>query len=287
MPPSHAGRTTVSTKAVQRVHTESRLKKKKHGHGEGEGGGERWLLTYADMITLLLALFIILFAISTPNNVKYAQLARAMSGGFGGTNAVNVPTVGNAGASQVTSTKPSSTSKSKSSSSSSSSSTSTAKTQSQASTKAITTLESKIKEIVKKNHMEHNVHVYVTGRGLVITLLSDSANYSSGSAALRPQTLALLHQISGFLSHITNDIRVEGNTDNVPIVTAEYPSNWELSSARAVVVTRFLVDQEHLDGRRLSAVGQGPYKPVVDNDTEAHRQLNRRVDIVVMNTRPS
>ena len=273
MPPPHAGRTTVVPKTVVRVH-ESRLKKKEHGEGE-EGGGERWLLTYADMITLLLALFIILFAISTPNKVKYAQLARAMSGGFGGTSAVNVPTVGAAGASNVTGTTQSKIpAKSKSAS--------------PAAPAPMTKSEEKtVKDIIKKAKMEQKVHVHMEARGLVITLLSDSANYSSGSAELRPQTLALLRQISGFLGHITNDIRVEGNTDNIPIATAEYPSNWELSSARAVVVTRFLVDQEHLDGRRLSAVGHGPFKPAVDNTTEAHRQLNRRVDIVVMNTRPS
>ncbi len=273
MPPSHAGRTIVAPKTVVKV-SESRLKKKKHG-GHEEGGGERWLLTYADMITLLLALFIILFAISTPNKVKYAQLARAMSGGFGGTSAINVPTSGSAGASNTVSTTTSKTpGKAKSDS---------AAQQAQ----AVKSLEKIVKEIVKKNGAEQKVHVHMEARGLVITLLSDSANYSSGSAALTPQTLALLHQISGFLNHITNDIRVEGNTDNIPIATAEYPSNWELSSARAVVVTRFLIDQEHVDGRRLSAVGHGPYKPAVDNTTEAHRQLNRRVDIVVMNTRPS
>lgn len=275
MPPSPGASRTTITKPVVKVH-ESRLKKKKHG-GHEEGGGERWLLTYADMITLLLALFIILFAISTPNKVKYAQLARAMSGGFGGTSAVNVPTIGSAGASNITGTSSSKTAaKAKSAAAAA------------AAPKPVTkAMEKAIKDIIKKNKMEQKVHVHMEARGLVITLLSDSANYSSGSAKLRPATLAFLAQISGFLSHITNDIRVEGNTDNIPIATAEYPSNWELSSARAVVVTRFLVEQEHLDGRRLSAVGHGAFKPAVDNSTEAHRQLNRRVDIVVMNTRPS
>lgn len=273
--PPQSGKTTV-VKTVVRVH-ESRLKKKKH---EEEGSAERWLLTYCDMITLLLALFIILFAISTPNKVKYAQLARAMSGGFGGTNAVNVPTKGSVGSTQVTSTSPT-VSPQKAKSSASTQTAPPAKP-----TPLTKTMEKKVKEIIKKAQMDRKVHVHMDARGMVISLLSDSANYSSGSAELRPPTLALLRKISGFLGHISNDIRVEGFTDNIPIGTAEYPSNWELSSARAVVVTRFLVEQEHIDGRRLSAAGYGEYKPSVPNDTEAHRELNRRVDIVVMNTRP-
>jgi chemotaxis protein MotB len=274
--PGQSGKTTV-VKTVVRVH-ESRLKKKKQE--EGEGGGERWLLTYADMITLLLALFIILFAISTPNKVKYAQLARAMSGGFGGTNAINVPTKGSVGSTQTTSTSPTVSPK-KAKSAASSQTAQPAKP-----TPLTKKSEKTVKEIIKKSRMDRKVHVHMDSRGLVISLLSDSANYSSGSAEIRPQTLALLRKISGFLSHISNDIRVEGFTDNIPIGTAEYPSNWELSSDRAVVVARFLVEQERIDGRRLSAAGYGEYKPSVPNDTEAHRQLNRRVDIVVMNTRP-
>ncbi len=304
MPPSHGGRAAAAGKTVVHVH-ESRLKKKKHGHAE-EGSSERWLLTYADMITLLLALFIILFAISTPNKVKYAQLARAMSGGFGGTNAINVPSSGSAGASNITgqAATPNTANLKYSTSTENTKALNPPSQPSQPSSPVPTTvptaapapattpapltkaLEAKIKAVVKATQMQQKVHVHLEGRGLVISLLSDSANYNSGSAELRPETLQLLHRISAFLGNITNDIRIEGNTDNVPIETAEYPSNWELSSARAVVVTRFLVEHEHLDGRRFSAVGHGQFKPAVGNDTPIHRQLNRRVDIVIMNTRP-
>jgi chemotaxis protein MotB len=135
--------------------------------------------------------------------------------------------------------------------------------------------------------MQKKVLVKTTSRGLVISLLTDHTSFESGSAVLQPAAGNLLTAIGPFLGRITNEIRVEGNTDNIPIATAEYPTNWELSTARAVVVTRFLAEQEHLNPGRLSAAGYGQFNPQTDNTSEAHRQLNRRVDIVILNTRPT
>jgi chemotaxis protein MotB len=90
------------------------------------------------------------------------------------------------------------------------------------------------------------------------------------------------------LKKTPNLIRVEGNTDNVPIHTAQYPTNWELSAARAIGVARYLVEHDGLDPYRVSAAGYGEFRPRVPNDTDDHRQQNRRVDIVLLNaTKPS
>lgn len=265
MPPKVQEKKKV--KQVIRVH-DARQKKK---HAEHEGNGERWLLTYADMITLLLALFIILFAISTPNKVKYDALAKEMAGGFG-PSTLNIqpsgPQMGQQASGKSKDTK-----------------TSQEIIKAAQASKQSQELEKKIKQTVAKLKMQQRVQIKRTSRGIVVSLLTDRTSFQSGSAILQPGAEHLLSSIAPFLAHITNEIRIEGNTDNIPIQTAEYPTNWELSAARAVGVTRFLSEQEHLNPQRLSAAGYGQYKPQTDNNSEAHRQLNRRVDIVILNTR--
>jgi len=117
----------------------------------------------------------------------------------------------------------------------------------------------------------------------VITLLSDKSYYDSGSAELRPETKKIIDDIYHFLKKNNNLIRVEGNTDNVPIHTALYPTNWELSTARAVGVVRYMVEDDGLDPTRVSAAGYGEFRPRKPNDNDADRQQNRRVDIVLLN----
>jgi chemotaxis protein MotB len=117
----------------------------------------------------------------------------------------------------------------------------------------------------------------------VITLLSDKAYYDSGSADLRPETKKLLDVVAGQLRAVSNEVRVEGSTDNVPIATAEYPTNWELSAARSTGVTRYLVEHAKIIPTRISFAGYGEYRPKFANDTDAHRQQNRRVDVVILN----
>lgn len=215
----------------------------------------RWLLTYADMITLLLALFIILFSISTINRVKLQRLVHDISGGFNSENAINNPPNGGATGDRTGN-------------------------QGDAN---LQQLQKQIKAYIQKNRLESKVQTRIDKRGLVITLLTDKALYDSGSAELLPETKKLLDEIDTPLKKTTNEIRVEGNTDNVPIATSAYPTNWELSAARATGVTRYLVEHGGLNPTRLSFAGYGEFRPVRKNDTEADRQSNRRVDIVIVN----
>jgi chemotaxis protein MotB len=217
-------------------------------------GMMRWLLTYADMITLMLALFIILFAMSTISRVKVQEFAKLVSAGFDNTWSVNQPPNGG-----------------------------TEGEQSFNASANIPAIQKELEQYVEQHKLENQVRVHMDHRGLVITLLSDKAFYDSGSAELRPQTMQILDAVDGFLKKTPNLIRVEGNTDNEPIHTAQYPTNWELSAARAVGVARYLVEHDGLDPTRVSAAGYGEFRPRKPNDTDADRQENRRVDIVLLN----
>jgi chemotaxis protein MotB len=217
-------------------------------------GMMRWLLTYADMITLLLALFIILFAISTISSVKFQRLARQISGGFNSTDAINNPpnggTVG------------------------------TDKGQTEEANMA--SIKSQLDRFIAQRNLQQKVRTQITKSGLIITLLSDKAYYNSGSADLRPETKELLDAVAGQIRHVRNDVRVEGNTDNVPIATSSFPTNWELSAARATNVTRYLVEHDKIPPTRLSFAGYGEFRPKYPNDNDTHRQENRRTDIVIL-----
>jgi chemotaxis protein MotB len=233
---------------------ESRFRKKAEETKVETAGMMRWLLTYADMITLMLALFIILFAMSTISKVKFQRFAKDVAGGFDNQWSTNAPPQGGSDQNQrLNSASP------------------------------IPMIQEKLEAYVRQNHLQTQVQVHMDHRGLVITLLSDKSYYDTGSAELRPETKKILDNVDVFLRKNENLIRVEGNTDNVPIATAAYPSNWELSTARAVNVVRYLVEHDRLDPMRISAAGYGQYHPRTDNNTPAARAQNRRVDIVLLN----
>ncbi len=219
----------------------------------------RWLLTYADMITLLLALFIILFAISTISKVKFQTLAKEISGGFNGPYAINNPPNGGA-----TGAEPG-----------------------RAGDADLERVKRQVDAYVRERKLQDKVQTKITKRGLVISLLTDKALYDSGSADLRPDTRALIDEIRNVIAKNNNDIRVEGYTDDIPIATSSFPSNWELSAARATNVVRYLVEQKTIAPSRMSAAGYAEFRPAHKNDSEEHRRLNRKVDIVILNAKYS
>jgi chemotaxis protein MotB len=230
------------------------------GGGKGaeameSAGMMRWLLTYADMITLLLALFIILFSISTINKVKLQRLVRDLGGGFNSQDAINNPPNGQT--------------------------TSVTKDDLQA-------MQSQLQSYIQSQSLQKSVQTKITRDGkkreLVITLLSDKQLFESGKADIKPFTKKILDEVYRQLKDRANEVRVEGNTDNVPISNGQFPSNWELSAARATGVARYFVEDDGLAARRISALGYGEYRPKFPNDTDAHRASNRRVDVVILDT---
>ncbi len=240
--------------AVSGSESRSRLRRAKAEALES-AGMMRWLLTYADMITLLLALFIILFAISTISAVKFNKLAQAIAGGFSSTDLVNNPPNGGTTGAQHGRTDEAN----------------------------MAAVKAQLDKYIAQQSLRSKVQTRIGKQGLVITLLSDKTYYDSGSAELRPETKRLLDVVAGQLRNVRNEVRVEGSTDNVPIATAQFPTNWELSAARATGVTRYLVEHERIDPTRISFAGFGQFRPKFPNDSDAHRQQNRRVDIVILN----
>lgn len=141
-------------------------------------------------------------------------------------------------------------------------------------------LEEDVRDIINKNNLK-GVQVELDERGLVIRFV-EGVLFDSGKADLKKQARAVLDKIAPILKQSKRQIRVEGHTDNVPIHTRQFPSNWELSTARAVNVVRYFIEKHNLSPYTISAAGYGEYRPVAPNDTDKHRALNRRVDIVIL-----
>jgi chemotaxis protein MotB len=208
------------------------------------------------MITLLLALFIVLFSISSISKVKFKALAHEMSGGFAGSDADNRPQPAEKDAAQDT--------------------------------QSLNALAAALQKYVRAKHLTKNVDVHIEKRGVVVSLRTDQAMFASGSAILEPQAGELIHALAGFLLTPAQRLRIlkiEGNTDDVPISTPLYPTNWELSTSRAVAVTRHLSEHDGISADRLAAIGFAEWHPLVANTSDANRLLNRRVDIVVLRFR--
>jgi chemotaxis protein MotB len=139
-----------------------------------------------------------------------------------------------------------------------------------------------LQKIADRLSNREDIAVSFTRKGLVMRL-SDHALFDAGIAEISPKALPLLHKIGTIIAETAYEVRVEGHTDDVPIQTARYPSNWELSTARAVNVLRYLIRTFQIPSERLSAQGFGEYQPMVPNDNAANRAKNRRVEIVFLN----
>ena len=157
----------------------------------------------------------------------------------------------------------------------------TAKEKSRADIQEFKKIEENIKAFLQEKGAEDKVKMEIGPRGLVISL-KDTEFFDSGKANVRAQSMYLLDNITQAISKYSNSIRIEGHTDNVPIKTSQFPSNWELSTARATNIVRYLIDAHEFPPERVSAIGYGEYRPIADNGTEEGRQKNRRVDVVVL-----
>ncbi|MDQ2687131.1 MAG: OmpA family protein [Armatimonadota bacterium] len=264
-------------------HTRNRRKGGHGGGGEHENA-ERWLLTYADMITLLVAFFIMLYAMSVMNVQKFQQLAISVRSGFGSSMMNGEPSVlGNSGVSGMPSIlangrQPNEDGKSQKDGGLD------ALKKDQAARQDAHNLDKAyevIQAYIKKNHLENVMHAERDERGVVVTVMTDKMLFASGAADLRPEETGLLSKVAAVADTVPNQVRVEGHTDNLPIHTARFPSNWELSTMRATVVLRFF-EKQGIASNRLEAAGYAEQHPIVPNDTEAHRATNRRVEVVIL-----
>jgi chemotaxis protein MotB len=279
--------------------------RRRHGGAE-EGSNERWLLTYADMITLLMALFMVLFSISSVNISKYQTLQKSLKAAFSGNilpggkavaqqgatdNAAQTPasvelqaiepvkTEGSASLQNSSLHGASATTASSTSASAAAAALKQAAIQNQAAEFA--RIKAELDAYAASHGFAKSVQTTIEARGLVIRVLTDDLLFASGKAALEGRAGGLLAEIAQLLNvDQTHPISVEGNTDNVPIHSSQFPSNWELSTARASTVVRFLI-AHGIGAGRLTATGNAEQHPFDSNATAAGRARNRRVEIVM------
>jgi chemotaxis protein MotB len=138
----------------------------------------------------------------------------------------------------------------------------------------------KLTELQKK---ENDITVAYSPQGIVMRL-SDRALFAVGVGAISPQAIPLLKKVGDIIAKTSFGVRIEGHSDDLPIKTAQFPSNWELSTARAVNVLRYFIESGGISSQRLSAVGFGEFQPMVPNDSIEHRARNRRVEIIFLNS---
>jgi chemotaxis protein MotB len=212
-------------------------------HDEGEK--DRYLITYADLITLLLGLFIILYASSKIDAKKYEGIAAAFGNYLGNESFVS------------------------------------SSSESKVIPEPKDKLSSELSKLIAKSEYSHSIQMEETERGITVHILDDVL-FQPGQAALTESSKNVLKQIAEVVKMFPNDIRIEGHSDNIPIKTARYPSNWHLAAARAVETVHYLYEIEGLDPDKLSSVSYGEYKPRDSNDTPAGRTKNRRVDLVIL-----
>ncbi len=227
---------------------------------------ERWLLTYSDLITLLLAFFVIMYGISSADAKKFTKFSAAMKRAF------NVGVLeGSPSASILEQTMGISSE----ASSAEDLSTST----------ELETVLTEMSSVMQDEYLSDKVSIGLREDGIAISV-SGNLLFASGRADLRPDAVKLLQAVGKVLNRLPNAVRIEGHTDDVPPTGTEYPSNWELSGARAVAVVRYLTEIEGVDPSRVSAVAYSQYQPVVANDSARDRARNRRSEIVILNMPP-
>lgn len=236
---------------------------KKKQEEEIKMGAPEYMLTYGDMMTLLLCFFVLLFSFSNIDAQKFKAVVQSFSGAFGildGGASIQPGDMLNAGSLENKADS--------------------AKMEMENLENLKTTLE----DYTKKNGLENSVTVSNEPSGLLIRV-KDNILFDPGSAELKQQSLVVMKYVAEVLQKEEfkeKFVSVEGHTDNVPMRSARYPSNWELSVSRASNVVRYFVEVGLIDPKRLSASGYSEYHPVAANDSPDNRAKNRRVDILIL-----
>jgi len=238
----------------------NRRKKKKDHHID-----ETWLIPYADLLTLLLALFIVLFGMSSIDAQKFRQLASAFNANLtGGTGLLQYPNALPEPYEHEIQEKR------------------TPENEQLQEQEQLQNIQQKINTYIVENQLNNKLQTTLTDEGLLITILDDIL-FDSGKAEIRPKDVELAREISDLLvMNPPRNVVISGHTDNVPIKNAQFDSNWHLSVMRAVNFMKIILENDKLDPKMFSAKGFGEFKPVASNSTPEGRQKNRRVEILIL-----
>jgi chemotaxis protein MotB len=253
---------------------------KKKKHEEEHENAERWLVSYADFITLLFAFFVTMYSISRVDGKKLGSAVESLQRALGSViavqttqrepgvfqinhapNMVNITPI-QGGKGQLSGER-------------------------ETFEKLAKEIQKGVDAISKENANRvslNQINFIIEKRGLVIRV-SENLFFRSGDASIQPEFIPVLNVLGKTLETIPNHIRIEGHTDNVPINTPKFPSNWELSSSRATNVLRYLLTHFRFQPENLSATGYGEFRPIDSNETREGRYQNRRVDFVILSNK--
>ena len=241
------------------------MKRKGQQHSPSDGqNSSSWLTTFNDLVTLLMVFFVLLFTMSTIDANKLSDFQYALQSGLG------ILEQGQRVGIKVSDEQP-------------------VRDMSHIKTQAESQLNSQQKQSMR-NIIEEAMAFLDDQKGIRVVYsdhgarlrFEDAILFDFGRAEINPAGYSFLDRISGVIHQIQGPVRIEGHTDNVPIHTKRFPSNWELSTARAVNVVKYFVESCNIHPQRLSAVGYGQSKPLFSNDSDEHRAKNRRVEIVLI-----
>lgn len=242
----------------------ARKRKKKNVTVEG-GGSPSWMTSFSDLMTLLLTFFILLFSMSSVSDTKFNAASASMNLAFAGQDGGLLPEE-----EVLVSEKTGDYEKAEDLNA------------------AETTIPPELLELyeemeqsLQQQDMETTIGIDVDSEGIYLEV-KDSILFDSGSAEIVATGQKTLNTLAEMINQVENEIIVEGYTDDVPMVSGKYESNWELSTARALSVVRYLSESQKVQPTRLSARGYGEHRPIVPNDSDANRAKNRRVNIVVL-----
>jgi chemotaxis protein MotB len=231
-------------------------KKSRKNNSEGSAGGG-WEIVYSGFVLILLCFFLMLSSFSTMEQAKIMRFVKSFVDAVGilpgGVKFDSGSTVLPGSADIVSSSD------------------------------KLAQIFSELEELNERLKRENDITLAYSSKGLVMRL-SDRALFEVGVAAISPQAIPLLQKVGDIIARTHFEVRIEGHSDDLPIKTVLFPSNWELSTARAVNVLRYFIETCGISSRRLSAVGFGEFQPMVPNDSAEHRAQNRRVEIIFLNS---
>lgn len=228
-------------------------KKRSKNNDDSGPGVPAWMVTYGDLMSLLLTFFVLLVSFSSIQMAKFQKALGSLKGALG------VLPREESVLKQWEPVMPQLTDYQK---------------------RRVYKVISQLRNVVKTEGLEQNISMESTGNGIIIRIESPIL-FGLGEAELKPSAYPILNKILEMTQQWPNNIRIEGHTDDLPIHTSRFPSNWELSTARALSVLRYFLQRGAIEPQRLAAVGYGQYHPLVPNNSPANRAKNRRVEIYI------
>ena len=219
-----------------------------------------WMTTFSDMMTLLMTFFVLLYSMSTIDAQKFKAAVTSLRENMGilsGGRTVSEQPLAESGSmgSEITPSMH----------------------------QNLTVARQEIQQYVQEKNLEDRVNMEMTQRGLVVRFTGQIL-FELGEAEIKNEGRDVLDKVAKVLKDMPNNVMIEGHTDSLPIETDEFPSNWELSTARATEVIKYFVEDPGISPERLSAAGYSKYRPIKPNDSPKNRALNRRVEVVILNT---